>query len=501
MKAAFDRSFRSALASLFIESQEVARVLPWRQNMTLEIGTRVEHQGRMYISTVSGRTSPNPPNHSAGISDGLLFFYNKSSLTGIDSNLYLFIGQNNEMLEIDEVDLGEINQNKTIENIVGLKKLKQIDTAFCVKRVDWVSGEYYEQYTDSGIQKEPFYVMTKELHVYKCLDNNYGSPSTTQPTGTQSSPILYGDGYVWKYMATIDPRDAITFLSKNYMPLRYKIIDDSSPQYIVQSSAKRAGITTFRILHQTPDTNFTDPEFDIIGQFTEKCVPMLSKNDAGSVIQITVTNPGSGYKERPRLIVTESDIPGSGFIGEVIISPSGTVTGIDIISGGSGYTSGANIFVVGNGSGAITECIVNLGIIVEINMIEVGSGYTNADAVAIPGTRGIIAEGIVGPRLGHGHNVMEELGVNVVSINASIPQNAYFPESLSFNQIGLLSGGRDEHGSILGEDFYTGPMNDVSGSILRKYDKDSGRVVYLNNIERIERVYGQEERLKVIIEF
>jgi hypothetical protein len=64
-----------------------------------------------------------------------------------------------------------------------------------------------------------FYVMTDEYNVYKCLDNNNNSPSTTKPIGTQVLPITLSDGYIWKYMYNVPIALRTKFLTDQYMPV------------------------------------------------------------------------------------------------------------------------------------------------------------------------------------------------------------------------------------------------------------------------------------------
>lgn len=64
-----------------------------------------------------------------------------------------------------------------------------------------------------------FYVMTDEYNVYKCLDNNNNSPSTSKPIGTQILPIELSDGYVWKYMYNVPIALRTKFLTEDQMPV------------------------------------------------------------------------------------------------------------------------------------------------------------------------------------------------------------------------------------------------------------------------------------------
>ena len=52
------------------------------------------------------------------------------------------------------------------------------------------------------------------------------------------------------------------------------------------------------------------------------------------VTDITVQNPGSGYLAPPQVNILGN---GSGARAEAVLGPNGSVTGINVINGGSGY--------------------------------------------------------------------------------------------------------------------------------------------------------------------
>jgi hypothetical protein len=64
-----------------------------------------------------------------------------------------------------------------------------------------------------------FYVVTEDFNVYKCLDNNNNAASTTQPTGTSTTPIITTDGYVWKFMYNVPINLRNKFLLSDQMPV------------------------------------------------------------------------------------------------------------------------------------------------------------------------------------------------------------------------------------------------------------------------------------------
>ena len=114
------------------------------------------------------------------------------------------------------------------------KAILPSDVSYIVPRYDWVSGQVYDMYDDayspdtpaySGatvLEEAKFYVLTSEYNVYKCISNNYNSPSTQAPTGTSMDVFAPGngtDGYLWKFMYTIPVSLRNKFLNSEFMPV------------------------------------------------------------------------------------------------------------------------------------------------------------------------------------------------------------------------------------------------------------------------------------------
>ena len=114
------------------------------------------------------------------------------------------------------------------------KSISSSDVSYIVPRYDWVSGQVFDMYDDAYSPETPaysgavrleeakFYVLTSEYNVYKCISNNYNSPSTQVPTGTSTDVFAPGngsDGYLWKFMYTIPVSLRNKFLNSQFMPV------------------------------------------------------------------------------------------------------------------------------------------------------------------------------------------------------------------------------------------------------------------------------------------
>lgn len=144
--------------------------------------------------------------------------------------------------------------------------------------------------------------------------------------------------------------------------------------------------------------------------------------NAGGVVELVVTNPGSGYEvgDQPQIAfsgggsdssailtanvnttgIAAANItnPGSGYTTATVAFSGGGGSGaaataqigagvasVAVTNGGSGYT-GANVtFTGGAGTGATAVADVNGGVIISITVTNPGTGYTSAPTVGITG--------------------------------------------------------------------------------------------------------------------
>ena len=128
------------------------------------------------------------------------------------------------------------------DTMLALKKVNPSDISQVVRKINWRSGTTYDMWRNDITRDNPslpsssfdiydsnFYVMNSDYRVYICLYNNAspennfnGGPSLDEPTFTDLEPReagSSGDGYIWKYLYTIKPSQAIKFDSTNYIPV------------------------------------------------------------------------------------------------------------------------------------------------------------------------------------------------------------------------------------------------------------------------------------------
>src|ERR1035441_335411 len=249
-----------------------------------------------------------------------------------ENNLYVWIGKvtawSNDSTPPQPQDTVAARISSFADMMV-MKRVSPADVCLVIPRYNWTSSTLYSQYSDLGAvaggiyydQYEPstlvapFYVITTDNNVYKCLDNNGNSASSVMPTGTSVSPVTLADHYTWKFMFQVSYLDSLNFLSDGWIPIHQLTYNDGSAQWAVQTTAAL-----------TP----------------------------GTIEKIQVINVGSGYTSTPTVTVLGD---GVGCRATAVISGN-TVIGIAIVTKGHGY-SHATVTIGGPGSSATAHAIIS----------------------------------------------------------------------------------------------------------------------------------------------
>ena len=334
---------------------------------------------------------------------------------------------------------------------IGAKKITPGDVSHVVPRYNWVSGTVYAQYRDSdtNLYTRPFYVVTDENNVYKCLSNNKGSASTIKPADFSTLPFTLADGYTWKFMYKISLGEADKFLTVSHMPVKTISASDGSVegdrQLAVQNAAVNSSIEIIETVasgtgyHQVSNGVVTSATSTTIRLSAAGMNPPSSVDNFynGSSIYIT-TGTGSGQIRR---II---DYAGSTKT-FTVNSAFSTIANTD-----SRCIVSPTVIIRGDGHGALAYSEVNsLGQIANVDIITVGKHYSEAEVIisanAIHGA-GATANAIISPIGGHGKDPTRELGGDRVLLNVqfegslgvSANGNGYIPANTDFRSISIL---------------------------------------------------------------
>lgn len=229
------------------------------------------------------------------------------------------IPANNSVYQIEQSVYNDILYGKLLTNT---------SVSNLIPRYNWTTNTVYSTYDplDSNLYDKQFYVVTDKYEVYKCIDNNNGVVSYVKPSLTSSAGTFKtGDGYVWKYMYTIDSTSNTKFTTSNYIP----VITDTNVQ---------------------------------------------GNTQPGTIDVIDITNGGSGY------YVYES-----GYIGELVdnytIQLPTTSSNVD-----NYYTNSSIYLKSGFGAGQIREIKSSNGASKQISVREPLISYIRLDLANIVGT-------------------------------------------------------------------------------------------------------------------
>jgi len=268
---------------------------------------------------------------AAIITDQLRILNAKNFVAGVQSSTnsyYAFIGLPNATNYQSDWDTNppsprdSLNEsNDYYDTMLAMKKIGSSDVSQVVRKNNWSSGTTYDMWrNDISIDKQSlpsgvsdiydanYYVMNSDFRVYICLFNNanpennfQGGPSLDEPTFTDLEPRSAGssgDGYIWKYLYTIKPSQAIKFDSTEYIPVPSDWYDTTGDNVAVRQNASTSGqlkIVTIRNRGVGLGTaNVTYTRVPIVGDGTGAEATVVVNNDS-KVESVTVSSGGSGY--------------------------------------------------------------------------------------------------------------------------------------------------------------------------------------------------------------
>jgi len=188
------------------------------------------------------------------------------------------------------------------DDILYGKLLTDSDVSNLVPRHNWTANTVYDVYdqTDADLYSKQFYIVTDKYEVYKCIDNNNGANSYVKPTLTSTSGTFKtGDGYVWKYIYSIDSTSNTKFTTTNYIPVStnaavqgnatpgsidvIKITDGGNSYYVYETGYIGGMVNKYTI--QLPSTSSNTDDY-----YTNSSIYLKSGFGAGQIREISSSN-------------------------------------------------------------------------------------------------------------------------------------------------------------------------------------------------------------------
>ena len=334
-------------------------------------------------------------------------------------------------------------------NIIATKRIQPSDVTHGAPRYNWTSGTVYTEYDDQdpNLMDKAYYVMTLPGDVYKCIDNNYGTPSTIRPTGNSTEITYTADGYRWKYMYTVESGRAIKFLTTDYIPVKTLTENDSSAQWAVQTDAANGAIHHIKLIANGSGYSGATGKFYNVRSSTAFNLELNTSSSidgeyTGSSIYI---DSGLGSGQEPRKIIKYYGVHPSYGNNYCIVNTAFTTTP----NANSTYIISPTINILGDSGGTINSRATAYasemynGQIRKITVINQGRSYSTANvsitANSIHGY-GAVARVIISPLGGHGKDPVDELYGKDIIMSARVAgaESNTFPTNNDFRLVGVL---------------------------------------------------------------
>ena len=209
-------------------------------------------------------------------------------------------------------------ENDYWDTMIALKKITSDDVRQVISKRFWSSGNTYDYYRhdysrtntakvsgSTTLYSSLYYVINEDYQVYICLqngtdpDNPNGRPSLDQPTFIDLEPRAAGtsgDGYIWKYLYTLKPSEAIKFETNDFIsvPADWETSDTYAPvrNNAVDGSIKTVVLTNRGVGLGTANQTYTNVPIE--GDGAGATCTIVVNNDS-KVDSVFVSNQGSGY--------------------------------------------------------------------------------------------------------------------------------------------------------------------------------------------------------------
>ena len=326
------------------------------------------------------------------------------------------------------------------------------DVVSAIYNYDWANGNFYSQYDDTdttldSLDLKQYYTVTTEgttRHVWKCIDNNGNTASTSQPLFSDISAsldTLYiksgADGFQWRYMYSVNQTDYEKYYANNYLP----VIENSN----AISNAVHGAIDLYTVTNNGNGYN----------EFANGTVTSAT-NTTVFVIQTGNTarplNTATNYYNNCSIYFTAGSCNGEI---ATISSWNGATSQIVLTSAlskapdtSSFYEITPSVVVAGDGSNASARAIINTSTntVANVEILNRGSRYSHADVTIVGNNASTTAtaRAIIGPYGGHASNPKEELFARYVILRTEFANNesSNITTDNDFRTVGIL---KDPH--------------------------------------------------------
>ena len=411
------------------------------------------------------------------------------------NNLYLFIGRpqswDNEPTAPTPVNV-PYQDTLYWSDTVALKRIVPNDFKQVVIRVNWSAGVVYSQYDNasSSLYGSNFYVLTQDNNVYKCISNNFGSPSSIKPTGTSTSVITTSDGYQWKYLYSLSDTDLLKFLTADFMPVN---LNSDISSTAIKGTLDNAVVTNAGDSYTT-NSNIT---VSILGDGSGATIGSVLLTGANTIDRIIIDSPGSNYTYA-NLAINGGN--GANAVARAIVSPING-HGSDILTElGARYVmiNTRLNYAEGGGDFPVINDYRRIGIVKNpiSNATSTIATETTLDATITLNVSNVtgtfsLDEYISGDNT-NSNAFIVSANANVASGNVTI--RYITPIELYAGNIAFTVGETIRGGNSLA----VGTISNITNA---EVNKNTGQILYVENRAKITRASDQAENIHIVIEF
>lgn len=408
------------------------------------------------------------------------------------NSLYMFLAKaapwNTDFEIPPEPEDNSQNYFRVWDEMLAMKRIDSVDMSYVVRRINWAKGKIYAEYDnlDDNLFTKDFFVLTSEFNVYKCIDNNNGSESTVEPTGTSINMFNTSDGYRWKYLYTLDIIDRLKFLTPNWMPVK--------KNSEVSAAAKDGAIEHVKIFNGGANYSVR-ANVAIFGDGANASIGL--RQNLGVIYEPIYYNVGSGYRFASAYAVDIGNSQAKGANLRVVLSPLGG-HGFDPIKElGSKYIMIYTKTEYNEGFGDFPGGFTyrKLGLIKNPKLID----GTIANVSSITALHGANLSNINGQFTIGEYIEGIQSGANVFLVTSTTTEGngrIRFSQSqgLTNNYISFSIGE-----SIIGKT--SGATASVSKKLTSNILQDTGEILYIENRYAVTRVPSQTDTLHLVLEF
>ena len=344
----------------------------------------------------------------------------------------------------------------------------------------WLTGTIYDDFDDTQDISTLNNIVTVsnsegDYEVFKCLENNNGSASTSTPSFTGVDPNSYeqifsGDGYVWKYLFTVSAGDDIVFGTNDSLPLPYPSYGNTdvitaAKEDISQIIIENTQINLFQPYRFGPSNNATDPSPVSFQSIVQSAT---SANVADIRVRAT-PKPGfslyTGNDSYKNMYLLQTDSSGAMTVYDILSSSTPNSPDLDIdlkintTDGNSPNLFKNDIFQivpkinVTRSTSSGTPCVAygiidQFGTLKRVAFKSKGSEYKFATAtLALPtavATNYTPAQAatlrcVISPTGGHGSDMISELAMSRLAVITNFSgEDVAIPDANSYTKVGLI---------------------------------------------------------------